>query len=184
MSHRKTDLEILCRLSSLIIYQSGASPPCVHVGHLRPDRVKQHFDPTLWDAPRNEHDPAAAIIGRPALKPGWRMKDMLDAMDHRRPIGALYKVHNTLEAQEISAAVLGKRFEKEGQSDGPNRLPAHDRVGFDVGVMPGVGMPLGVLRQPGMDLKRRGLLITEIGAEEDWRIDPATIRTQNRRASV
>src|SRR5262245_24282210 len=112
------------------------------------------------------------------------MKDMLDAVDHRRPIGALYEVHNTLEAEEISAAVLGKRFEKEAQSDGPNRLPAHDRVGFDVGVMSGVGMPLGVLRQPGMDLKPRGLLITEISAEEDWRIDPPTNRTQHRRAGV
>src|SRR5262245_48260317 len=184
MSHRKTDLEIPCRLSSLIIYQSGASPPCVHVGHLRPDRVKQHFDPTLWDAPRNEHDPAAAIIGRPALEPGGRMKDMLDAVNHRRPIGALYKVHNTLEAQEISAAVLGKSFEKECQRDGPNRLPTHDRVGFDIGVMPGVGVPFGVLREPEMDLKRRCLLITEIGAEEDWRIDPATKRSQHRRAGV
>ena len=112
------------------------------------------------------------------------MKDMLDAVDHRRPIGAFYQVHNTLEAQEISAAVLGKRFEKECQSDGPDRLPPHDRVSFDVGVMPGVGLPLAVLRQPGMDLKRCGLLITEIGAEEDWRIDPATIRTQHRRAGV
>src|SRR5262245_7011003 len=112
------------------------------------------------------------------------MKDMLDAVDHRRPIGALYKIHNTLETQEISAAVLGKRFEKESQSDGPNRLPAYDCVGFDVVVMPGVGKPLVVLRQPGMDLKRRGLLITEIGVEDDWRIDLATIRTQNRRAGV
>jgi hypothetical protein len=80
--------------------------------------------------------------------------------------------------------VLGKRFEKECQSDGPNRLPAHDRVGFDIGVMPGVGVPLRVLRQPGMDLKRRGLLFTEIGAEEDWRINPATKRTRHRRAGV
>jgi hypothetical protein len=85
-----------------------------HVGHLRPNRVKQHFDPTLRDAPRNENDPATAIIGRPALKPGWRMKDMLDAVDDRRPVGALYKVHNTLDAQEISAAVLGKRFRERG----------------------------------------------------------------------
>src|SRR5262245_31382626 len=112
------------------------------------------------------------------------MKDMLDAVDHRRPIGALYKVHNTLEAQEISTAVLGKRFEKKCQSDGPNRLPAHDRVGFDVRVMPGVGVPLGLLRQPGMDLKRRGLLITEMGAEEDGRIDSATNRSQHRRTDV
>src|SRR5262245_51944287 len=184
MNHRKTYLGILCRLSSLIVYQSGASPPCVHVGHLRPDRVKQHFDPTLWDAPRNEHDPAAAIIGRPALEPGRRMKDMLDTVDHRRPIGALYKIHNTLEAQEISAAVLSKRFEKECESDGPDRLPAHDCVGFDVGVMLGVRVPWGVRSQPGTDIKRRGSLITEIGAEEDWRIDPATIRTQHGRTGI
>ena len=83
-----------------------------HVVHLRPDRVKQHFDPMLRDAPRYEHDPAATVIGRPALEPGRRMKDMLDAVDHRRPIGAFYQVHNTLEAQEISAAVLGKHHER------------------------------------------------------------------------
>ena len=103
-----------------------------HVGHLRSDRVKQYFDPTLRDAPRNEQDSATAIIGRPALEPGWRMKDMLNTVDHRRPIGALYKVHNTLEAQEISTAVLGKCFEKECQRDGPDWFPAHDPVGFDV----------------------------------------------------
>ena len=79
----------------------------------------------------------------------------------------------------------GKRFEKECQRPG-SAPPGSDRVSFDVGVMPGVReLPLAVLRQPGMDLKRCGLLITEIGAEEDWRIDLVTIfGTQHRRAGV
>jgi len=34
-------------------------------------------------------------------------------VDHRRPIGAFNNVHNALKTEEIVAAVLGKRFEKE-----------------------------------------------------------------------
>src|SRR5262245_63844996 len=106
------------------------------------------------------------------------MKDMLDTVDHRRPIGALYKIHNTLEAQEISAAVLSKRFEKECESDGPDRLPAHDCVGFDVGVMPGVGVPWGAGGRPGRTTNELASLVTEIGAEGVGRIAQAPIRTQ------
>ena len=39
------------------------------------------------------------------------MKDMLDAMDHRRPVGALRNVHHALEAQEIGAAMLSECVE-------------------------------------------------------------------------
>ena len=43
------------------------------------------------------------------------MKDMLDTVKHRRPLGAFDNVHNTLETKEIGTAVLGERFEKERQ---------------------------------------------------------------------
>jgi hypothetical protein len=127
-----------------------------HTCHFRSDRVEQDFDPALRDMACNKDDPAAAIIGRPAFEPGWRMKDMLDAVNHRRPIGTLGNVHYALEAQEIVAAVLGEGFEKECQGDGPDRLCAHDRVGLDVGFMPGVRVSVGFPRQPGIDVKRLG----------------------------
>ena len=38
---------------------------------------------------------------------------MLDAVNHRWPIGAFDNVHNALETEEIRTAVLGERFEKE-----------------------------------------------------------------------
>ena len=37
---------------------------------------------------------------------------MLDAVDYRRPVRALRNVHDALQAQEIGAAMLSKRFEK------------------------------------------------------------------------
>ena len=40
------------------------------------------------------------------------MKDVLYAVDHRRPVRALGDVHDALEAQQIGAAVLCECFEK------------------------------------------------------------------------
>jgi len=82
------------------------------VDHFSTDRIKEHFNPTLRDAARDENNPAATIIGWPSLKPNRRVEDMLDAVDHGRLIGALRNVHNAFEAQEIRAAVLGERFEQ------------------------------------------------------------------------
>ena len=62
------------------------------------------------------------VIGWPAIEPGRRMKDMLDAMDHRRPIGAFKNVHDALETEDIGAAVLGERFEKERQRHSLDRF--------------------------------------------------------------
>jgi len=78
-----------------------------HVRHFRADRLEQRFDPALTDSTRDEDDAAAAIIRWPTLEPGGRVKDVLDAVDHRRPIGALRNVHDALEAQQIGAAMLG-----------------------------------------------------------------------------
>ena len=82
------------------------------VSHFRADRFEQRFDPALRDSTRDEDDAAAAIIRRPTLEPGGRVKDVLDAVDHRRPVGALRNVHDALEPQQIGAAMLGERFEK------------------------------------------------------------------------
>ena len=55
-------------------------------------------------------------------KPRGRMKDVLDAVDDGRPVGAFQNVHDAFEAQQIGAAVLGKRLEEEGQRDRADRL--------------------------------------------------------------
>src|SRR5262245_23091385 len=86
--------------------------PNRHVSHFCSDRFEQRFDPALRDSTRDEDDAACAIIRRPALEPGGRVKHVLDAVDHRRPVGALRHIHDALEAQEIGAAMLGERFEK------------------------------------------------------------------------
>jgi hypothetical protein len=83
-----------------------------HLSHFCADRFEQRFDPALWDSTRDKDDAAAAIIRRPTLEPGGGVKDVLDAVDHRWPVGALRNVHDALEAQEIGAAMLGERFEK------------------------------------------------------------------------
>src|SRR5262249_13629979 len=83
-----------------------------HVSHLCTDRYQQRSDPARGDPTRDENDAAAAVIRRPTLEPGGRVKDMLDAVDHRRPVRALCNVHDALQAQEIGAAMLRERFEK------------------------------------------------------------------------
>src|SRR5439155_3346291 len=79
------------------------SPSSRNVGHFYANGFQQRFDPALRDSTRDEDD---------ALEPGGRVKDMLDAVDHRRPVRALRNVHDTLQAQEIGAAMLSKGFEK------------------------------------------------------------------------
>ena len=84
-----------------------------HRSHLRINRLQQHLDPALRNVPDNENNPAASVIGRPAIEPGGRVKDMLDAVDHRRSVGAFGNVHDALETEQIGAAVLCECFEKE-----------------------------------------------------------------------
>ena len=112
------------------------------------------------------------------------MKDMLDAMNHRRPIGAFKNVHNTLEAENIVAAVLGERLEKERQRHGPDRFLAHDRVGFDVSIVARMRVSMGFLRQPRFDVSRLRPRIIEARTEGALRIDPAMIRSEHRRAGI
>jgi hypothetical protein len=83
-----------------------------HVGHFCTNGFEQRFDPALRDSTRDEDDAAATIIRRPTLEPGGRVKDMLDAVDHRRPVRALRNVYDALQAQEIGAAMLSERFQK------------------------------------------------------------------------
>src|SRR5258708_3042945 len=82
------------------------------VSHFRADRFEQRFDPALRDSTRDEDDAAAAIIRRPTLEPGGRVKDVLDAVDHRRPLRALRNVHDALEAQQTAPPILAEPFEK------------------------------------------------------------------------
>ena len=112
------------------------------------------------------------------------MKDMLDAMDHRRPIGAFKNVHDAFETEDIGAAVLGERFEKERQRHSLDRFAAHDRVGFDVGIMAGVRVPVGFLRQPRIDVRGLGRRIIEARIEDAEQIDPAMIGNEHRCAGV
>ena len=55
-----------------------------------------------------------------------RMEDVLHAVDHGRPVGALGDVDDALQAQEIAAAVLGQRLQQQRQGDGVHRLLAQD----------------------------------------------------------
>ena len=93
------------------------------------------------------------------------MKDVLDAMDARRLIGAFQDVHDAFESQEIGAAMLGKRLEKERQRHRPDRLLAQDRIGIDV--MPAMRMSMcdRGCSQPGLDIKRLRERIVEAAIE-------------------
>ena len=97
------------------------------------------------------------------------MKDVLDTVNHRRPIGTLDDIHNTLETKEIGTAVLGERFQEERQRRSPNRLLAHERIGLDVGIMASVSV--GFFRQPRDNVDRFGLRIVETGIKDDQWID-------------
>src|SRR5437016_9382489 len=88
------------------------SPSSRNVGHFCANGLQQRFDPALRDSARDEDDAAAAIVRRPTREPGGRVKDMLNAVDHCRPVRALRNVHDTLQAQEIGAAMLSQSFEK------------------------------------------------------------------------
>jgi hypothetical protein len=93
-----------CRASSTC---SGRS------GYFFIERFEQGFDPAARNAPGNEDDPAATIVGRPVRQPRGRMKDVLNTVDDRRSVGAFQDVHDALESQEIGAAMLRERLKKE-----------------------------------------------------------------------
>ena len=63
--------------------------------------------------------------------------------------------------------MLGERFEKERQRHGPDRFLAHDRIGFDVGIMASVRVSVGFFRQPRIDVGRLGLRIIETRIEDE-----------------
>ena len=72
--------------------------------------LEQRLDPSSRDVAHDENEAAAAVLGRPAIEPGGRMEDVLHAVDHGGPVGALGDVDDALQAQEIAAAVLGQNL--------------------------------------------------------------------------
>ena len=123
-----------------------------------------------------------------------RVKDVLHAVDHGRPVRAFQNVHDAFEAEDVVAAVLGERFEKQRQRRGPDRFLAQDRIGFDLGMDVGFLARMrvskaflsfsGLLRQPRMDVSRLGLWIIETRIEEAPRIDPPMIGNEHRCAGI
>ena len=73
------------------------------------------------------------------------MKDMLNAVDHRRPIGTFENVHDAFEPKDLIPAVFGERLEKQRQRNSLDRLIAHDRVGLYC-VMACMRVTVGLLR--------------------------------------
>ena len=66
------------------------------------------------------------------------MKYVLDAVQDRRPVGTFCDADDALQAQEIGAAMLRERLEKQRERHGPDRLIAHERIGRDLGLVPAV----------------------------------------------
>src|SRR4051794_40561610 len=142
-------IESLCRTNLGVTIRES------RVGHFGIDGVEQHLDPALRHAPRDENNAAAPIAGGPAIEPGRRMKDMLDAMDHRR-LWAFENVHDALEPEDIVSAVLGERLEKQRQCHGPDRFLPKERIAVDAAVkvefLAGMRVTRRLLRQPCIDI--------------------------------
>ena len=89
------------------------------------------------------------------------MKHVLHAVDDRRLVGAFQNVDDALESQEIAAAMLGKRLEKERQRHRPDRLLAQNRIGVDVMSAMRMFVWRGWCSQPRLDIERLGERIVE-----------------------
>src|SRR5215475_6346368 len=72
--------------------ENRSRPTCRHLGNFGLDRVDEGFNPGLMHAAADNQQPAAPVRGWPAVEPGGRVEDMLNAVDHRRPVGALGNV--------------------------------------------------------------------------------------------
>src|SRR2546427_1090438 len=106
------------------------------------------------------------------------MKDVLDAMDDRWPVGAFENVHNAFESEKIGAAMLAERLKKQRQRHRPDRIVTHDRIGVDAMTLRGVLMRGGRLSQPRSDIERLGEGIVEAAAEQACRVDPPPLSRQ------
>src|SRR5258708_32792602 len=91
------------------------------------------------------------------------MKDVLDAVDDRGPVGAFENVHDAFEPEKIGAAMLAERLKKQRQRHRPDRIVTHDRIGVDAMTLRGVLMRRGRLSQPRSDIERLGEGIVEAG---------------------
>src|SRR5215471_11352747 len=92
---------------------------CGRSGYFCIQRFEQGFDPAARNTPRNEDDPAATVVGRPVRQPGGWMKDVLNAVDDRRLVGALQDIDDALEPQEIGTAMLRESLKKEALAPQP-----------------------------------------------------------------
>ena len=91
---------------------------------------------TLRHALRDEYDARRAVCGGPAREKFRRRDDVLDTVDDGRLIGHLLDVHQPLQPQQARAAVLGQRFQQQGQRERRNRTVALQREGCDaIGVL-------------------------------------------------
>ena len=63
------------------------------------------------------------------------MKDVLQAVDYGRTLRTFDDINDALQTEQVGAAVLRQGFEKERQRNGLDRRGAHDRVGFDFGIV-------------------------------------------------
>ena len=108
------------------------------------------------------------------------MKDVLDAVDHRRPVRAFDDVDDAFEPQEIGTAMRGQRLEQQGQCHRADRRISHNGVGLDVERVRAVGMIVRCFAQPRLNIERLGERIVRSGIEQVLRIDPAVVGTQHR----
>src|SRR4051794_32498852 len=84
-----------------------------HLLDLGFDRSDQRLDPGPGKTAADEHEARAAVAGGPAVEPGGRVEDVLDAVDDGGPVGALGDVDDALQAQQVAAAVLGQRLQQQ-----------------------------------------------------------------------
>src|SRR5262245_14529906 len=108
---------------------SGAAPALLatDLGYFRLERGQQRLDPGLPQVVADQDQAAAAVFRGPTRQPCWRIKHVLDPVDHGRAIGAFGNLHQALEAQQVAAAVLGQRLEEQRQTDRPDRRFPHQR---------------------------------------------------------
>src|SRR5262245_29165401 len=98
-----------------------------HLVNFGVQRRPKRLNPGLSQVAADQDEATAAILRRPALEPSRGMKDVLHSVDHCRPLGAFGNIDETLEAEEVTACVLGQHLEQERQADRTHRPLAHER---------------------------------------------------------
>src|SRR5216683_5895701 len=92
-------------------------------------------DGALGDVAGDEHHAALAVVALgPGVERGWRMKDVLHAVDDDG-LGGVLDVQDALHAQEIGAAIGDERVEGGGHGRPAHRLVEGHAEGFDAVVV-------------------------------------------------